>query len=281
MVEMLKYAEIFYYTLWSVMGPLLSTAVLVAAYFKAKQPQTMMGKFKSNDACVFYQCWVHLLGNYVFSVLQWPYISDFFSCTFRKWAVLWFGVMAFCSHLPSLLDCSIRTNDPSFYELFHSRSPYNLLLMIVLCTWVPLLISFHFVDFYPQDPLISTFCNTVQSIGFLPRGITSLVFIIISVSHLYFVSLIIIKNRSLLNPVSKRLNQVTLLRQLVFLSLTAISFMSQWMTSFWEKWKTMECLFALVLLQQTIADACLVMFIPPARAIFKKISAYFVKFFRI
>ena len=281
MADMLHYVEIIYSTLWSILGPVMSTTVLVCAYFKAGQPRTMLGKFKSNDACVFYQCWVHLLGNYLFSVLQWPYISENFSCTFRKWTVLWFGVMAFCSHLPSLLDCSIRTNDPSFYELFHSRSPYNLLLMIVLCTWVPLLISFNLVAFYPQDPIFQNICNAIQNIGFFARGITSLVFATITVSHLYFVSVIIIRNKKLANPVSKRLNQVTLMRQLVFLFLVLIALMSQSMTSFWGSWKTVECLFALVLLQQTIADACLVMFIPPTRIFCQKMSAYFVKFLRI
>ena len=122
---------------WAILGPVISILLVVKVYFKADQPRSILGRYSSFDACIYYQIWTHVFGSITHSILTVPFIHDFLSCSVRKWAFIFFITLSLFSHVPSILDCALRTNDTPFYEQYHSRSPYNHLLMIVLCTWTP------------------------------------------------------------------------------------------------------------------------------------------------
>ena len=120
-----------------ILGLFLSFGVLIIAYRKYHKQRTIFRYYQSHDICVFYQFIAHASANCLFILINNPPFSLFVTCTIRKWVLIWAQSVFAFSHLPSLLDFCIRTIETPFYVQFHARSPYNLLLTIVLCTWVP------------------------------------------------------------------------------------------------------------------------------------------------
>ena len=164
--------------------------------------------YPSNDTSLFFLYCSQFLANFVFSILLIPQISIHISCNFRKWTVLWLHHVVIFSHLPATLDGAMRTENFPFYKQFHTRSIYNNLFIIVLCTWVPLLFAVANWSTFPQNITQRTVCDHL--------GIPAFASIILSVGsccitaflNVYTLGLIKSKNKNHGNPVIKRLRGV-------------------------------------------------------------------------
>ena len=208
---------------WKV-GPLaaggMSLFATVTIYAKSKHPRSPIGRYMSSDICVFYQLWVHNICNVIFIAISVPQVHHFFSCNLCKWLVLYFGVINMLSQFPSVLDCTIRTNDTPFYEQFHSVSPYTHLLMIVMCTWVPFLSTLSVKSYYPQNALDPTRCDViVVSPPFWMFMLRGIVMLAIACCYLYTIVIIIYRNERIPRAIIRHLNHIMLARILILLAL--------------------------------------------------------------
>ena len=206
-----------YRYIWPILGPFVALGILIVAYYKVFARRTFFRIFNSNDVCVLYQVWIHTVGNVIISIFSIPQLSAIISCNFRPWVLLWCNTMSILSHLPSMLDCGIRTNNTPFYVAYHCRGPYNNLFMVFLCTWVPLIFCHNSRNQFPQNPTHFNVCDPPPSVTFayaITRGTLMLVLIL---SLVYTITLIIMKNKLISNVIIRRLNQTLLVRLIVIM----------------------------------------------------------------
>ena len=165
---------------WMVAGPLISLYIITSAYRKSKQPNTFLRRYNSIDVCIFFELWALVISNVTFALLNCPPIKELVPCTIRIWVVLWVGSIAVFNHLPSMLDFCMRMFNPLFYEMHHARSPYNLLFIIVLCTWIPFLSTCVTSQSFYQNADNFTRCDSLKiPIFFNVIGRVALFFLII------------------------------------------------------------------------------------------------------
>ena len=128
----LEWPDLNFRTFWTVVSLATSVLTLVWPYAKKSRAWTILDRYNSNDTCIFYWLWTHAYANIY-------YLHNFNTCC--TWLlVLWYqsldhflGSSADSVLLPrpSMLDCTVRTNDTAFYGQFHSQSPFTQLLMIL------------------------------------------------------------------------------------------------------------------------------------------------------
>ena len=98
----------------------LSVFLIWRLHKKSNQRGTICNKFPSNDACMYYQLWTHAVGNFLLTMLALPVVDENLPCYMKKVPYMSLGAVVFLTHLPSILDCAVRTNDTPFYQQFHS-----------------------------------------------------------------------------------------------------------------------------------------------------------------
>ena len=191
--------------IWMITGPLLSILVLALFCWKYNHPQTLLRKYKSSDVCILQQLLAHLFGNLVLAIFNIPYIANTASCTVRKWFMIWaHSVVSFC-HLTAVLDFGIRTSNLTFYHLFHSKSPYNFLLAIVISTWVPFFTASNIAEEFPQSDDVTTQCDVIEdhSLSHFISSFCRLVLFLFAIgSQIYTVIVVIRRNRTIQDSVA-------------------------------------------------------------------------------
>ena len=256
--------------LWKV-GPasaiVMSLFAVSTMYAKARHPRTPIGRYVSGDLCLFYQVWVHFISNGVFLAFSIPQIYAILSCNVRKWLLFYTAAMTFFSQYPSVLDCAIRTNDTPFYEQFHSQSPYTHLLMIVLCTWVPLISTLTLKQNYPENPLDARICDSVssESITFTHAAIRAVFLALIVMSYVYMIVIIIYRNRSVPNSVIKHFNRILLARIFVLCTMLIVKAIVINSSKTGATWENVEFLFGLLCCFNTVGDVIAALLLPPMR----------------
>ena len=110
----------------------------------------------------------------------------------------------------------MRTNNTPFYHMFHSRSHYNHLLILVLCTWVPLITSYIFGRSFPQNETDPTICDSLETSMFLCIVCISVLFFLQVVSRLYIVIMGLARNRKVRDSAIQRFNRILWVETVAF-----------------------------------------------------------------
>ena len=258
------FREYHFWTIGPVMSAGMSIFAVTTVYAKARHPRTPIGRYNSSDLCMFYQLWLHVIANVIFVAFSVPQIHEFLPCFARKWPILYVGVTLLLSQYPCVLDCAIRTNDTPFYEQFHSVSPYTHLLMIVLCTWVPLFATISLSAYFPQNELNSNICEFVadtETPSFFFLSLRSLFLLFVVWSYVYTIAIIIFRNKNIPNSTIKHFNRVLLVRMLVLLLLIAITLVSMRYSD--PSLAVIEARFGLGCLFYTLGDVIAALLLPP------------------
>ena len=165
--------------------------------------------------------------------------------------------------------------------MFHSRSPYNHLLILVLCTWVALITSYTIGGAFPQNETDPTLCDSLQfHVFFNVMGVV-VFFLLLVVSRLYIIVIGIARNKHVRDSVIQRFNQILWIQQIGFFIALTYFIMKRHVGGFvlvnaWEEVNARRFADSLV---GTLIDALACALIPPTapklERVFKKVISTF------
>ena len=238
---------------------------------KSRGPGTLLGRYNSSDICIYYQAWIHAICNVTLFILSIPIIHDLFPCYLLKWVFLYSIPITLLSHVASMLDCAVRTNDTPFYEQFHSISPYTYMLIIVLCTWVPLFTAMVASNQFPHSEVDPNTClvqpPSTNFHFYMFRA--SLVFGFWAL-QLYTIINILVRNRNIRNSTVKELNRISLARlSFLFVLLFALLMYSNRNPAF--DWKYTEKIALRFTFLYTFGDMLVLILLPHRYCVVDKI----------
>ena len=165
--------------------------------------------------------------------------------------------------------------------MFHSRSPYNHLFIIVLCTWVPLITSYVIGGAFPQNETNPTLCDSLEFDVFFNAMGFSVVFFILVVSRLYIIFIGIARNKHLRDSVIQRFNQILWIQQIFFFIALTYFIMKPHVEGFAveDAWEQRNARRFVVSVGGTLVDVLICALIPPTapklERVFKKIMSTF------
>ena len=180
--------------------------------------------------------------------------------------------------MPSLLDFCMRTNNTPFYHMFHSRSHYNHLLILVLCTWVPLITSYIIGRSFPQNETDPNLCDSLETSMFLHiLGMASL-FLLLIISRVYILIMGLAKNRKVRDSAIQRFNQILWVETVTFFIATVFFLMKSKLAgivveSAWEAMNARRFgIFVVVPLIDVVVCALIPPTAPKLEKVFEKIT---------